>query len=210
MIGFSIVIVDEWIVKNQASYLGPGVLSYLQYGRTLMKVPIGVFGMAAGVAAYPTISRLVAARRHPGSLQPAAPRRAADAGSDLRRAGLPDGRRFRGGLSDLGPVREPLHNRRRRGDRRGSGFPEPGPERLGGADRDRPGLLCARQHLAADGARHRHRGAFAAALCRVPPALGGHRARRRQRDRHPRLCLLPWGCCSAGASSARRPRAAAP
>ena len=60
MIGFSIVIVDEWIVKNQASYLGEGVLSYLQYGRTLMKVPIGVFGMAAGVAAYPTISRLVA------------------------------------------------------------------------------------------------------------------------------------------------------
>jgi putative peptidoglycan lipid II flippase len=61
MIGFSIVIVDEWIIKNQASYLGEGVLSYLQYGRTLMKVPIGVFGMAAGVAAYPTISRLVSA-----------------------------------------------------------------------------------------------------------------------------------------------------
>jgi putative peptidoglycan lipid II flippase len=61
MLGFSVVIVDEWIVKNQASYLGKGVLSYLQYGRTLMKVPIGVFGMAAGVAAYPTISRLVAA-----------------------------------------------------------------------------------------------------------------------------------------------------
>ena len=59
MIGFSIVIVDEWIVKNQASFLGPGALSYLQYGRTLMKVPIGVFGMAAGVGAYPTISRLV-------------------------------------------------------------------------------------------------------------------------------------------------------
>jgi len=61
MIGFSIVVVDEWIVKNQASYLGVGTLSYLQYGRTLMKVPIGVFGMAAGVAAYPTISSLVAA-----------------------------------------------------------------------------------------------------------------------------------------------------
>ena len=63
MIGFSIVIVDEWIVKNQASYLAPGALSYLQYGRTLMKVPIGVFGMAAGVAAYPTLSRLVATNR---------------------------------------------------------------------------------------------------------------------------------------------------
>ena len=61
MIGFSIVIVDEWIVKNQASYLPEGALSYLQYGRTLMKVPIGVFGMAAGVASYPTVSRLVAA-----------------------------------------------------------------------------------------------------------------------------------------------------
>jgi len=60
MIGFSIVVVDEWIIKNQASYLAEGTLSYLQYGRTLMKVPIGVFGMAAGVAAYPTISRMVA------------------------------------------------------------------------------------------------------------------------------------------------------
>lgn len=61
MVGFSIVVVDEWIIKNQASYLAEGALSYLQYGRTLMKVPIGVFGMAAGVAAYPTISRMVAA-----------------------------------------------------------------------------------------------------------------------------------------------------
>jgi putative peptidoglycan lipid II flippase len=61
MIGFSIVVVDEWIIKNQASYLAEGALSYLQYGRTLMKVPIGVFGMAAGVASYPTISRMVAA-----------------------------------------------------------------------------------------------------------------------------------------------------
>jgi putative peptidoglycan lipid II flippase len=61
MMGFSIVVVDEWIVKNQASYLAAGTLSYLQYGRTLMKVPIGVFGMAAGVAAYPTISRMVTA-----------------------------------------------------------------------------------------------------------------------------------------------------
>ncbi len=63
MIGFSIVVVDEWIVKNQASYLAAGTLSYLQYGRTLMKVPIGIFRMAAGVASYPTISGLVAAER---------------------------------------------------------------------------------------------------------------------------------------------------
>ena len=61
MIGFSIVVVDEWIIKNQASYLAEGSLAYLQYARTLMKVPIGVFGMAAGVASYPTVSRMVAA-----------------------------------------------------------------------------------------------------------------------------------------------------
>ncbi|MGA2293332.1 murein biosynthesis integral membrane protein MurJ [Bradyrhizobium sp.] len=63
MIGFSIVVVDEWIVKNQASYLGVGSLAYPQYGRTLMKVPIGMFGMAAGVAAYPTVSGLIATGR---------------------------------------------------------------------------------------------------------------------------------------------------
>ena len=63
MIGFSIVVVDEWIIKNQASYLPEGALSYLQYARTLMKVPIGVFGMAVGVASYPTLSRMVAASR---------------------------------------------------------------------------------------------------------------------------------------------------
>ena len=61
MIGFSIVIVDEWMVKNQASYLATGTIAYLQYGRTLMKVPIGMFGMAIGVASYPTLSELIAA-----------------------------------------------------------------------------------------------------------------------------------------------------
>ncbi len=60
MIGFSIVLVDQWIIKNQASYLPAGDLSYLQYARTLMNVPIGVFGMAVGVAAYPSLSRMVA------------------------------------------------------------------------------------------------------------------------------------------------------
>jgi putative peptidoglycan lipid II flippase len=65
MVGFSIVIVDEWIIKNQASYLAAGDLSFLQYGRTLMKVPIGVFGMAIGVGAYPSVSRMIAAKSIP-------------------------------------------------------------------------------------------------------------------------------------------------
>ena len=134
MIGFSIVVVDEWIVKNQASYLGAGALSYLQYGRTLMKVPIGVFGMAAGVAAYPTISRMVAA----GAVVEAygvlcrAVRlmlvATFAAQVCLTLAG------FEACLSDLGPVRQPVQRRRRAGYRHDSGLSLPRPWRLGGAN----------------------------------------------------------------------------
>jgi putative peptidoglycan lipid II flippase len=112
MIGFSIVVVDEWIVKNQASYLPEGALSYLQYGRTLMKVPIGVFGMAAGVASYPTISRMVAAGRI-GSIRGTVPCSTSDAGRDIRGAGVHDTGRFRGGLFDLGAIFKPVQCCRR-------------------------------------------------------------------------------------------------
>ena len=61
MLGFSIVVLDDMIVKRFASLLpGSGTISELQYARTLMKVPMGVFGMAAGMAAFPTLSRLFA------------------------------------------------------------------------------------------------------------------------------------------------------
>lgn len=61
MLGFSIVVLDDMIVKALASLLpGSGSISELQYARTLMKVPMGVFGMAAGMAAFPTLSRLFA------------------------------------------------------------------------------------------------------------------------------------------------------
>ena len=47
---FSIVVLDDMIVKGFASLLpGSGTISELQYARTLMKVPMGVFGMAAGM-----------------------------------------------------------------------------------------------------------------------------------------------------------------
>ena len=108
MIGFSIVVVDEWIVKNQASYLAAGALSYLQYGRTLMKVPIGVFGMAAGVAAYPTISRMVAAGRVGGGIRPALPCGAGDAVRNVRSASVHDIGRVRGGILGLGFVLQPI------------------------------------------------------------------------------------------------------
>jgi putative peptidoglycan lipid II flippase len=58
MLGFSIVVVDDWILRRQGSMLPEGSISTLQYAKTLMKVPMGVFGLATGVAAYPTLSRL--------------------------------------------------------------------------------------------------------------------------------------------------------
>ena len=104
MIGFSIVVVDEWIVKNQASYLAAGALSYLQYGRTLMKVPIGVFGMAAGVAAYPTLSRLGRYRPSGGGIQPRLRCCAGDAVRNVCCASLHDIGRVRSGILGLGFV----------------------------------------------------------------------------------------------------------
>jgi len=62
MLGFSVVIVDDWMFKRFGS-LHEGVVSQLQYAKTLMKVPMGVFGLATGVAAFPTLSRLMAEGR---------------------------------------------------------------------------------------------------------------------------------------------------
>lgn len=59
MLGFSVIVVDDWILRRQGSLLAEGSIATLQYAKTLMKVPMGVFGLATGVAAYPTITRLI-------------------------------------------------------------------------------------------------------------------------------------------------------
>lgn len=63
MLGFSVVVFDDLVIKRLASSVDDGVISRLQYARTLMKVPMGVFGLAAGMAAYPTLARLFAQGR---------------------------------------------------------------------------------------------------------------------------------------------------
>jgi len=60
MLGFSIVVVDDWILRREGTLLGTGSASAITYAKNLMKVPMGIFGLAAGVAAYPTLARLVA------------------------------------------------------------------------------------------------------------------------------------------------------
>lgn len=63
MLAFSVVAVDDWVLRRLGSLLPDGTISELQYAKTLMKVPMGVFGLATGAAAYPTLSRLVAEGR---------------------------------------------------------------------------------------------------------------------------------------------------
>lgn len=60
MLAFSIMVVDDWLLKRYGSLVGEGTVSRLQYAKTLMKVPMGVFGLATGAAAYPTLARLAA------------------------------------------------------------------------------------------------------------------------------------------------------
>lgn len=58
MLGFSIVVVDDWFLRREGSRLGPGAVSVLSYAKSLMRVPVGVVGLAAGAALYPTLVRL--------------------------------------------------------------------------------------------------------------------------------------------------------
>ncbi len=60
MLGQSIVVIDDWFIKRFGSLVATGVVAQLQYAKTLMKVPMGVFGVATGAGLYPTVTRLVA------------------------------------------------------------------------------------------------------------------------------------------------------
>ncbi len=56
MLGFSLVVVDEWMTRIFGSFLIAGAITWLNNARRLMQVPIGVFGQASGVASYPFLA----------------------------------------------------------------------------------------------------------------------------------------------------------
>ena len=60
MLGFSIIVFDDFMLKRLGSLQETGSVATLQYAKTLMKVPIGIFGLAFGVAVYPKLSAFVA------------------------------------------------------------------------------------------------------------------------------------------------------
>jgi len=58
MLGQSLVLLDESFARVFGTQLGDGPTSQLGFARQTMLVPIGVVAQAAGVAAYPYLSRL--------------------------------------------------------------------------------------------------------------------------------------------------------
>jgi len=58
MLGFSLVVTDEWISKYFASTLEPKALTWLSYARTEMRIPVAILGQAAGIASFPYLARL--------------------------------------------------------------------------------------------------------------------------------------------------------
>lgn len=60
MLGFSLVVVDEWTTRVFGSFLLAGAITWLNNARRLMQVPVGIFGQASGVASYPFLSSLAA------------------------------------------------------------------------------------------------------------------------------------------------------
>ena len=58
MLSFSLVVADEWISKYFASYLEPRALSWLNYARTEMRIPVAIVGTAAGIASFPYLAKL--------------------------------------------------------------------------------------------------------------------------------------------------------
>lgn len=63
MLGQSIVVLDEQLVRVFGSLAGTGAVSHINYARRLMMVPVGIVGQAAAVASYPFMSELFAGKK---------------------------------------------------------------------------------------------------------------------------------------------------
>lgn len=58
MLGFSLTVADEWFLKAFGSSLAAGRISFLTWARTIVRVPVALFGLATGIATFPFLSKL--------------------------------------------------------------------------------------------------------------------------------------------------------
>jgi putative peptidoglycan lipid II flippase len=63
MVGQSVVVLDEQLIRVFGSMAEEGAVSWLNYARRIMYVPVGVVAQAAGVASFPFLAGLAARGR---------------------------------------------------------------------------------------------------------------------------------------------------
>ena len=63
MLALSLVFTDDWIIKWFGSFLAPASITWLNYAKKLMQVPLGVVGQGVGVASFPFLAQLYSERK---------------------------------------------------------------------------------------------------------------------------------------------------
>src|SRR6476469_5447455 len=58
MLALSLTFTDDWIMRWFGSYLQPASITWLSYGKTLMRVPLTAVGQAVGVVSFPLLAQL--------------------------------------------------------------------------------------------------------------------------------------------------------
>ena len=63
MLAVSLSFTDDWIIRWFGSYLQPASITWLNYGKTLMRVPLGIVGQGVGVASFPILAQLYSEKK---------------------------------------------------------------------------------------------------------------------------------------------------
>jgi putative peptidoglycan lipid II flippase len=63
MLAVSLSFADDWIIRWFGSYLQPASITWLSYGKTLMRVPLGIVGQGIGVASFPILAQLYSEKK---------------------------------------------------------------------------------------------------------------------------------------------------
>jgi putative peptidoglycan lipid II flippase len=63
MLAVSLSFTDDWIIRWFGSYLQPASITWLSYGKTLMRVPLGIVGQGVGVASFPILAQLYSEKK---------------------------------------------------------------------------------------------------------------------------------------------------
>ena len=64
MLALGLTFADDWIMRHYASFLQHGSITWLTYGKNLMRVPLGLVGQAIGVASFPILAQLYSEKKY--------------------------------------------------------------------------------------------------------------------------------------------------